>query len=453
MNVPIRTSHVLLLTSDKEVEEQISSAFDKTTQLYHAKNYQEAFLQLDRSPFQAMIIDELEFETKPYSDGPKIPSVFEICQYASQLNQHLTIILLVNKLLSHAGDFARKSGADLIMHRKEIMINRMLYVMQILRKRTFRTVLCRDLPLDVPVPIDIWHYRPLADRYSVFLRAGESFTNQHKDKIAKSKVYHIFAKEEEFPKLVGALNLTRSQELSIIRNKYRQLLSQFFNFSSEGHLHDGIEMFNVGMEIVALLEKLIATFPTAYQALEELPYPRWSNLVHGINCAIYAIIFAKVCQLSSLQELAFASLIHNIGLSDFDQKLLKKSESDFTKTQLQEYQKHSVRAIEMARIMNIPLTPLMELVITHHHENYDGTGFPAGLAGTFLPIEAAFMSILGSYDYFNSIHPGKRAVDPKEAWGLLKQFHVSATSMQKKFHPTLLSCLDEFFQLSLPTPT
>ncbi|HAZ12243.1 MAG: hypothetical protein A2X86_03310 [Bdellovibrionales bacterium GWA2_49_15] len=435
----------LLLTSDKEVQEQISSAFNKTSKVVQAKNHQEAFLQLDQRPFQVMIVDEVELEVKPYSDEPKPPSIFEICQYASQLNQHLTIILLVNKFPSNAGDFARKSGANLIMNRNEIGLNRMLYVIQIMRKRTFRTVLCRDLPLDVRVPVEIWHYRPMADRYSVFLREGESFSTLHKDKIAKSKVFHIFVKEQEFPKLVGQLNLSRSQELSSIRNQYRQLLSQFFNFSHEGHLHTGIEMLNSGMEIVARLEKLIASFPSAYEALEELPYPRWSALAHGINCAIYAIIFAKICQRPQVQELAFAALIHNVGLSDFDQKLLNRSEADFTKAQLQEYQKHSLRTIEMAHAMNLPLTPVMELAITHHHENYDGTGFPAGMAGTLIPPDAAFLSIIGSFDYFNSVHPGKRALGPVEAWGQLQKFHLTATPLQKKFGPTLLSYLDSFF--------
>ncbi len=449
MNALKWIQQVLLFTSDKEIEAQISSAFGKESQLHYAKNHRDAFLKLDQGLFHIMIVDELELEAKPYSDEEKPPSIFEICQYASQLNQHLTIILLVNKLPSNAGDFARKSGANLIMNRKEITLDRMLYVIQIMRKRTFRSIIGRDLPLDVLIPAEVWHYMPMADRYSVFLRAGESFTNAKKEKIAKSKVYHLFVKEQEFPKLVGALNLSRSQDLSSIRNQYRQLLSQFFNFSSEGHLHAGIEMFNSGMDIVTRLEKLIATFPTAYDVLEELPYPRWSPLAHGINCAIYAIVFAKVCKLAAVQELAFAALIHNIGLSDFDQKLINCSESDFTQAQLQEYQKHTTRAIEMTHAMNIPLTSLTELIITHHHENYDGTGFPAGLSGTLLPVEAGLLSIVGSYDYFKSTHPGKRGVGPSEAWNLLQKFHVSASPMRKKFHPTLLSMLDGFFQGSI----
>ncbi len=445
MKAPEWKQRVLLLTSDKEIEEKISAAFGTETQLHIAKNHTEAFALLEANSFHVMIVDDVTLETKPHSEKEKPPSVAEMCQCASQLNQQLTIVLLVHKLLAKEGDFARKSGANLIMNRNDLSVNRMIYVIQIMRKRTFRTLLGRDIPLNAVLPVDVWHYMPMSKRYLVFLQAGDIFTETKKQKLSQTHVHHLFVKETDLGQL-DSLNLTYSKELSSIRYQYQQLLSQFFNFSSEGHLHFGLKVFKLGMEIVASLEKLIDSFDSDYECLEELPYPRWSTLAHGINCAIYAIIFSKICKLSPVNEIAFAALIHNVGLSDVNQKLLNRREGDFSPAQLKEYKTHVARAIEMSHAIQIPLTPLMESILISHHENYDGTGFPSGLAGTLLPFEPGLMSIIGNYDYFNSVHPGTHALDPYEAWGQLKELNATSTRMQRRFHPTLLAAIDQFFQ-------
>ena len=89
------------------------------------------------------------------------------------------------------------------------------------------------------------------------------------------------------------------------------------------------------------------------------------------------------------------------------------------------------------------VSPIVEKIIKEHHENFDGTGFPEGLAGTHISMEVALMSLVGSFDYFNTVRVGDKAKDIFEAWAELKNYHATSTLFNKKFNPALLDKIDK----------
>ena len=457
MKAPQWRQNVLLVSDDPEIKLAISSAFGSETHLTTAPNTDLAIAELDASPIQVIIIDtkttnpDLQFYDQYYVEKDIIPFI-ELSQYASQLNQGLTIILLVNKLLASEGDFARKCGATLIMDRKNILISRMIYLIGVLRKRTFRTLLSRDIPVDAIFSVDLYHYLSLSERYAVFLPSGTPFSLEKKEKIEASNVRHLYVTEPDFSSFLSGIrerggSSLFSEGLASIRNQYRQLLIQLFDISTDGMLHFGKDSYQRGLEITVQLEKLISRFPDTATCLRELPYPRWSTLGHSINCGIYAIIFSKHCHLEHHHEIAFAAMIHNIGFSEIDQDLIRKNENELTLAELEQYKKHVTISIEILRKKLMPFTPLIEQIILHHHENFDGTGFPGKFAGENLPLECGLVSILSCFDYFNTVRPGEKPITALQAWERLKSHHVNSTELNKKFHPKLLGQLDEFFSI------
>jgi hypothetical protein len=460
MKAPEWRQNVLLVSADPEIKLAVFPAFGKETHFITAQSTEEAIAQLDASPIHVIIIDtkttnpNRQFYDQYYDEKEEMLFI-ELSQYASQKNHGLTTILLVNKLLAKQSDFARKCGAMLIMDRKNILMNRMLYLIGILRKRTFRTILSRDIPEGSVFSVDLYHYLSLSERYAVFLQAGVPFSLEKMDKIHLSNIRHLYVQESDLGSCLSVLrgtgeSLLYSESLSSIRNQYRQLLIQIFDISTDGMMHFGKEIYEKGLEITSQLEKLIARFPDSSASLRELPYPRWSGIAHSINCGIYAIIFSKHCHLEPTNEIAFAAMIHNVGFSEIDQGLLRKNETELTAEELVEYKKHVTISLELLRKKLLPFTPLIERIILHHHENFDGTGFPDGLAGENLPLECALVSILGSFDYFNTVRPGQKPTSAFEAWQLLKKHHGDATELNKKFHPKLLAQIDEFFVSKFP---
>ncbi len=457
MKAPQWQQNVLLVSDDPEIHTTITPAFGAETTFIVVQNTDEAMEELHKNPIHVMILDakttnpSKTFYEKHYEDKEEIPFI-ELSQYGTQVNNGMTIILLVNKLLAREGEFARKCGAVLIMDRKEILINRMIYLIGVLRKRTFRTIVARDLPLNAEFPVDLYYHLSLSNRYVPFLPAKTPFTSDKKEKILSSNIRHLYVEEASLSPFLSSLRergetqaLYYSESLASIRNQYRQWLIQVFDLSSDGMMVFGKELYNKGLDIVYQLEKLISSFPDSMTCLNELPYPRWSTIAHSMNCGIYSLIFSIQCQLEPRHEIALAAMIHNIGFSEIDQNIINKNETELTESELNEYKKHVNFSLELLRKKMIPFTPIIEKIILHHHENYDGTGFPGGLAGKLLPLPVALVSILSSFDYFYTTKPGERPVSPFEAWQRLREHHGESTHLNMKFHPQLLSMLDEFF--------
>lgn len=455
MKAPTWKQNVLLVSDDLEIKSSIAPAFGDETNLITATSTDEAIGLLHDTPLQVIIIDakttdvNKNYYEQYYDEKEEIPFI-ELSQLASQINQGLTVIVLVNKLLSREGEFARKCGAILIMDRKNILINRMVYLIDILRKRTFRTLLSRDIPIGTTFSVDIYHHLSLSNRYVVFLPAGTSFDESKLEKIKASNIRHLYVTEPDLPQVLTTLRTSNestlySENLASIRKQYRQLLIQLFDLSTDGMIHYGKMFFDKGMDIVSQIDSLVTRFPDPATCLQELPYPRWSAIAHSINCGIYASIFCKHYKIEPRNEIVFAAMFHNVGLSGIDQNLIRKSEQEMTSTELEEYKKHVFISMELLRHKLVPFTPLIEKLILYHHENYDGTGYPHGLAGELLSIEVAILPVLGSYDYFNTVRPLEKPLNPYEAWLKLLNYHRASTVLNKKFHPEIIEKLDQFF--------
>jgi putative two-component system response regulator len=78
---------------------------------------------------------------------------------------------------------------------------------------------------------------------------------------------------------------------------------------------------------------------------------------------------------------------------------------------------------EIGDEMLAPLRSLEDVrpIVRHHHERWDGSGYPDGLAGSDIPITARILQIVDAYDALRSTRPYKRAFTHDEATGILRQ--------------------------------
>ncbi len=102
-----------------------------------------------------------------------------------------------------------------------------------------------------------------------------------------------------------------------------------------------------------------------------------------------------------------AALLHDIGMVGIPKSILNKRRTEIVENERQLYQSHAVMG---ARIIGeLAIMKPAALLVRMHHEQYNGKGFPDGLAGDEIPVGAQLISAASIYD--NMIHKGKIALD------------------------------------------
>ncbi|MEE4113385.1 MAG: HD domain-containing phosphohydrolase, partial [Desulfobacteraceae bacterium] len=98
-----------------------------------------------------------------------------------------------------------------------------------------------------------------------------------------------------------------------------------------------------------------------------------------------------------------AALLHDIGMVGIPKSILNKRRTEMVENERQLYQSHAAMG---ARIIGeIAIMKPAALLVRMHHEQYNGKGFPDGLAGDAIPVSAQLISGASIYD--NMIHKGK----------------------------------------------
>jgi putative nucleotidyltransferase with HDIG domain len=118
-----------------------------------------------------------------------------------------------------------------------------------------------------------------------------------------------------------------------------------------------------------------------------------------------------------LDALRFGSLFHDIGkIAVPDGILVKPAKLDYW-----EYAQMKTHSAEGARIVG-KFGRLREAVpiIRHHHERWDGGGYPDGFAGEQIPLEAAIVGLADSWDAMTTDRPYHRALSIEEAMGEIR---------------------------------
>jgi len=120
-------------------------------------------------------------------------------------------------------------------------------------------------------------------------------------------------------------------------------------------------------------------------------------------------------QLGNLKLLA---LLHDIGKIGIPDSILFKTYI-LTPSEWKKMREHSRIGYRMAK--NIPDFAPIAQEILHHHEHWDGNGYPNGLKGEKIPLLSRIISIIDAYDVMQSRYPYKGAVSKTEALKEIKR--------------------------------
>ncbi len=135
---------------------------------------------------------------------------------------------------------------------------------------------------------------------------------------------------------------------------------------------------------------------------------------HARRVSGYASAIGRRMRLGvgALEQISLAALLHDVGkISTPDSILLKPAT-------LNEEERAVVRLHSERGARLLSAVPEMEEVaaaVRHHHENYDGTGYPEGLAGEQIPLASRIIHVADAYDAMTSPRPFRNALDHASA--------------------------------------
>jgi putative nucleotidyltransferase with HDIG domain len=162
--------------------------------------------------------------------------------------------------------------------------------------------------------------------------------------------------------------------------------------------------------------------------------PSAAALVEGLTLAIDRETLAHSCRVRAntvalaaavgiadtalLAAMAAGALLHDIGKLAIPQILLQKP-GPLDPREFERVKRHPVLGAQL--LIEIRTPEVLVSIVRHHHENWDGSGYPDGLAGTAIPLGARVLGIIDCYDALTSHRPYRRALSRDRAVEMIER--------------------------------
>ena len=165
------------------------------------------------------------------------------------------------------------------------------------------------------------------------------------------------------------------------------------------------QLYQMNVQLTEELEEKLELMVKSMEARD--PYTSG----HSRRVSEYALAIARELKLSAedLDNVKRAALLHDVGKIYEEFAPLLRKEGKLTVEEMMTMRTHVVRSAQLVATAG-RLRGAVEGMIRHHHENFDGTGYPDGLAGDEIPVGARIIMIADTIDAMTSDRPYRKAM-------------------------------------------
>ena len=163
------------------------------------------------------------------------------------------------------------------------------------------------------------------------------------------------------------------------------------------------------------------TFSTLCALVQLLDLKDVTTGIHSSRLVSWAVNIAKLLGLSTeeTRQIEIAAVLHDLGKIGIPDEILKKP-ATLTADEQTIMRKHPEYGWVVLK--NIPGCQTASLLVLHHHETWDGQGYPAGLKGEHTPLGARIVAITDAFDAMTSDRCYRKGVTADHALATLEQF-------------------------------
>ena len=170
--------------------------------------------------------------------------------------------------------------------------------------------------------------------------------------------------------------------------------------------------------------------------------------LHVMRMSHYSYVLAKAFGFTQEQaeNLLNAAPMHDIGKIGISDAIMLKP-GKLTNQEFEIMKRHPVIGAEILGGSDFPLLQMARTVALRHHEKWDGSGYPDGLHGENIPIEARIVALADVFDALTSKRPYK------EAWTVEEALDHIREQSGKHFDPALVLLLEQEIESILDIKT
>jgi putative nucleotidyltransferase with HDIG domain len=209
------------------------------------------------------------------------------------------------------------------------------------------------------------------------------------------------------------VSYTRTVDIGAVSIILPLLIISYFTYrTSLGRVQDAQQHVD---QLNELYMSTIETLAMAVDAKDQITHG------HIRRVQVYAVELAKrlgVTDQHQLRAIEAAALLHDMGKLAIPEHILNKP-GKLTPAEFEKMKRHADIGADLLSSIKFPY-PVVPIV-RHHHENWNGRGYPTGISETDIPLGARILSVVDCFDALNSDRPYRPRLSPDEAFEILRE--------------------------------
>jgi response regulator RpfG family c-di-GMP phosphodiesterase len=221
---------------------------------------------------------------------------------------------------------------------------------------------------------------------------------------------NIFLSRIEESLKLYELTLNNKELLALTRQQNEQL--KIFNTTLEDRVASQTREIKINRNAI------LKSFMQTIKALSTMVDLRFKDIgSHSQRIAAFAKQMLKGYTLGQkeYQDIIVAAFLHDIGKIGLPDKIVNKHSGEITKMDEEEIRKHSI--LGQSCVFSIDGFEEIGTIIRHHHENYDGSGYPDAIREYNIPLGSRIIRIADAFDKmaFSKGYPSVRSINDASA--------------------------------------
>lgn len=220
----------------------------------------------------------------------------------------------------------------------------------------------------------------------VLIYKGTVLKKEYRNKLIQLGVETVLVEDQISETKLSFMQAKKSDVIDTINELVKNLLEQHI-YSYNNNI---IELCSVAQRIISD----ISSEEQIYEQIINMKQETTDIYTHSVNVCVLATLMALKLNMekSVIEDIARASLLHDIGLRYVTTTFENIEIEDLSETAQKEYKKHVIYGYAASAKIN-ELSQLAKKIILLHHETLDGRGFPFGMKGDKIPFEAKIVGV------------------------------------------------------------